>query len=725
MLVDANGNLTMIGDVRGANISTASSTNWDYVFQNANASSGAWNLLYNTTYASSGSWNWAYNTVNASSSGWNQAAYKVNASSTNWDYTYGVAYSSSSNWNVLYNKTYSSSTAWDQTAYVVNASSTKWDKAYGWGNWNSNVAWVVNGTSIYASSTYTGVGIGTTTPSNLLTVYGTSTVMNAFFGVGTTTPGALISARGYESSPLLALNASTSASVLYINSAGRIGIGTSSPRYVLDVYNTDSSTNTVARLGRFNTDTVLIGGGAGKITAGTFDPLFDIGGNKYATYLSGMSGVKEETTGVVYLNEAVCRVEGKNGCLKYIYKHAIDFDLVAEASDDWLFYEVTDFGENWSNLAVLVSPEGQGQAWYEKDPANNQIIFYGSLPASISYRLTSPRFDWKKWSNISESGDAVGLKPEETVNDRYSSSTIIVVNPATSSAEQSQGVVDDFLERLNVFVSAVEDEASGLSKMVVDGILEVRNDVITQGFFKTILSVAKTTLEERVAFIGNLPWASESQLESSSEDAENASFVTYNIVSSRKEIMVSGSAQLLMDEQGLEARINFHPSFSSFIADPASIKVVLTPTSYVNGSLYVSEKSIYGFTVRQANGQDVGTGFDWLVVAKLTDPSRAQQALDQTQTIVVQQMPTGADSGSTVQESSPGISTESIGTETGTTTESIAAETEASTTESSASSSAVLIQENSSPQESSTTEQTLSEPEKQPVSSASLSETAE
>jgi hypothetical protein len=562
---------------------------------------------------------------------------------------------------------------------------------------------------MYATDTVTAIGIGTTSPGNILTVYGTTTIMNAFFGVGTTTPKALISAKGYESNPMLAIDASTSASVLYINSAGRIGIGTSSPRYILDIYNTDSSTNTVARLGRFSTDTVLIGGGSGKITAGTYDPVYNIDGNNYSTYLSGMSGVKEETTGVLQLNETVCSVQGSNGCSKYIYKHTIDFNQAAEASDDWLFYKITDFGQGWSNLAVLVSAEGSGQAWYEKDPGNNQIIFYGSSPGKVSYRLTAPRFDWNKWGNISEDGGVTGLSPEFTVNDNYSSSTIIATDSVFPITEEPQSVIDDLLEALKEFMSVSRDEISSLSKMVVNGILEVRNGVTSQEFFKTVLSIAKTTFEERIASIGSASWVSDSQLESLNEDSENVSFAAYNIVSSRKEIMVSGSAKLFMDEQGLEARINFHPSFSSFIADPASIKVVLTPTSYVNGSLYVSEKGIYGFAVREANGQDVGTEFDWLVIAKLTDASRAQQALGQTQTIAVQQVPTETDSAP-VQEVSSGTSTENSAIETGTTTESLPESPTSS--------------ENS--QESTATEETFSEPANQePVPDAVLPETVE
>jgi len=50
---------------------------------------------------------------------------------------------------------------------------------------------------------------------------------------------------------------------------GFVGIGTSSPAYLLDVYSAGGNT---IRLGASSTDTVLIGGGEGKLTAGIIDP---------------------------------------------------------------------------------------------------------------------------------------------------------------------------------------------------------------------------------------------------------------------------------------------------------------------------------------------------------------------------------------------------------------------------------------------------------------------
>jgi hypothetical protein len=45
---------------------------------------------------------------------------------------------------------------------------------------------------------------------------------------------------------------------------------------------------------------LTVGGGTGKIDVGTVDPVYAIGGDKFATYMAGMIGVKEETTKILF-----------------------------------------------------------------------------------------------------------------------------------------------------------------------------------------------------------------------------------------------------------------------------------------------------------------------------------------------------------------------------------------------------------------------------------------
>jgi len=249
-----------------------------------------------------------------------------------------------------------------------------------------------------------------------------------------------------------------------------------------------------------------------------------------------------------------------------------------------------------------------------------------------------------------QSGRVVGLALEPFTNQATTTELqlkriAIFLNPhwwstgtnlavATSSVDSSDGLFD----QLKNIVSFVTDTVTNLSKMVVSAVLEVKNDVVSHGFFKNIVKVAKTVVLGRTIVVDNAVTAVDSQLEVESEDDQSISYVTYSILSPRKEIMLSGSARLLMNGAGeVEAKIAFHPSFSAIISDKVSIKVIVTPTSYINGHLYVAEKSIYGFTIKEISSQDKGAQLDWLVTAKLTDPDLAQEVLGDTEEIASQE----------------------------------------------------------------------------------------
>ncbi len=142
-------------------------------------------------------------------------------------------------------------------------------------------------------------------------------------------------------------------------------------------------------------------GSASKLTIDIVDPLYDIDGEKFSTYGPSITGAKEETTGKVSLN---CWL---GGCYSII-----DFDRKDKGSDLWLFYQVTDLGEDWGDLVVLLTPEGNNDVWYKMRPERGQLIIYGKKETKVSYRLTAPRFDHESWPNESEDDYLEGLKVE-------------------------------------------------------------------------------------------------------------------------------------------------------------------------------------------------------------------------------------------------------------------------------------------------------------------------
>jgi len=148
--------------------------------------------------------------------------------------------------------------------------------------------------------------------------------------------------------------------------------------------------------------TYQFGDGANsKINVGTVDPLYTIGGKRYATYMAGMTGVKEETSGVLSLTKQSAG----------LFMAKFDFDDDPEGTDTWLFGHTTNLVKNkdvFDQAACLLTANFAGQTWYEKDWQEKTISIFAKPDNSrrenveVSYRLTAPRFDYLKWTNHSE-----------------------------------------------------------------------------------------------------------------------------------------------------------------------------------------------------------------------------------------------------------------------------------------------------------------------------------
>jgi hypothetical protein len=139
-----------------------------------------------------------------------------------------------------------------------------------------------------------------------------------------------------------------------------------------------------------------------KLTVLTVDPVYSIKGKKYATYLPGMTGQKEETAGTLELGK------GKDG--KYGY--SIDFTNLPQGSDLWLFGKATAMKDGIDGLTVSLTPSFDGSVWYEKIPAKHMLVIHAtandaSAPTvEVSYNLTAPRFDAAQWPNLAPADEA-------------------------------------------------------------------------------------------------------------------------------------------------------------------------------------------------------------------------------------------------------------------------------------------------------------------------------
>lgn len=159
---------------------------------------------------------------------------------------------------------------------------------------------------------------------------------------------------------------------------GKVGIGTTWPHSKLHVVGglcvEDSYTPCKVPAGEIKVD---------KLTVDTIDPVYEINGKKYATYVSDFAGgIRVETGGILKLSSS----------------YTIDFDNLEEGSDLWLFWQVSN--KEMNDLVVILTPGFDGRVWYNKE--ENKLTIYANQPGEISYRLILPRKDYKDWGNIVE-----------------------------------------------------------------------------------------------------------------------------------------------------------------------------------------------------------------------------------------------------------------------------------------------------------------------------------
>ncbi len=163
---------------------------------------------------------------------------------------------------------------------------------------------------------------------------------------------------------------------------------------------------------------ISVGGGTGKITVGTIDPVYSIDGVNYATYVAGMVGQKEEVTGTA---DIVTQTTASDGSVGYSY--TIDFDEEMAGNDLWLFSQASHLRKNIDKLVVLLSAEGGTKVWYNIDRANRKVYFLSDVPTRVSYRMTAPRFDYETWTNYNHDAINGFVPPYDDLDDYFDDSS--------------------------------------------------------------------------------------------------------------------------------------------------------------------------------------------------------------------------------------------------------------------------------------------------------------
>ncbi len=277
--------------------------------------------------------------------------------------------------------------------------------------------------------------------SNQLEIQSTSGIIN----IGDNSTNHRLDVYNSSNTAAISLDAN-SANVSYIN-AGNVAIGqaTVTTGYRMEI-------NGDLKVGDGSGTDVLVGGGTGKIDVGTVDPPYTINGDKFATYMASMTGMKEETTGSVLTDQYI---PGSG------YAHVIDFSKAEKGSDLWLFSKTTNLKSSIDKMVVLLTPTANTRTWYSIDKSAFQLAIYSSRPTTVAYRLTAPRFDYLSWKNTRDS-DHAGLIINE--NDQTMS----------VSMDKSGNLAPRYVPKLSVF--GITGDSSGKYNLL-DQTYQIINDL--------------------------------------------------------------------------------------------------------------------------------------------------------------------------------------------------------------------------------------------------------
>jgi len=244
------------------------------------------------------------------------------------------------------------------------------------------------------------IGIGTTNPGKKLVVDSAGDTIAGWFKNSSATElyigsaelsGDIVAIRSDPTNNYgnIRIWGDTEANGITIKSGGNIGIGTTNP--------------TTGKL-------VVSGGnvdfGSNKLTVGTIDPVYEIDGKKYASYVSDFAGgVRTETSGFLQILNPKSEILNKSQIINSKFQTVIDFNNLEKGSDLWLFWETSN--KNLNDVVVILTPGFDGRVWYEKIvqsskfkvQSSNILTIYSDKEGEVSYRLTAPRKDWLKWPN--------------------------------------------------------------------------------------------------------------------------------------------------------------------------------------------------------------------------------------------------------------------------------------------------------------------------------------
>ncbi|MEK9158190.1 MAG: tail fiber domain-containing protein [Patescibacteria group bacterium] len=209
---------------------------------------------------------------------------------------------------------------------------------------------------------------------------------------------------------------------------------------------------------------------------------------------------------------------------------------------------------------------------------------------------------------------SLSLTVDGLLASQTASGGVVVSSSGTGLSDTIGNIANAVMLRVQNLWASGDIISEGIKKTyysvasIFDGIPDIASS-ISNWASRDVVIDPRADNSTKSAFTGN---SAQAAGESKVDLKENGAYLaTYGVDSTRGEIQLSGSSQIINGE----AKVFFDFSFSSIISDQTPIKVITTPTSIMQGQLYVDSKSQYGFVVKELNSQDTGT-FDWLVIAR-------------------------------------------------------------------------------------------------------------
>ena len=343
-------------------------------------------------------------------------------------------------------------------------------------------------------------------------------------GINPTAKLQVYSSLGTE--PAASISARTAAPALLVTNDG-----------VGDVFAASASGSTVFRI-KANGD-IILGNPNSKVTLpANIDPLYEIDGRKYSTYVSSTLGSWEELMG-----QANLEYNSQAGA----YQYEISYNNAPLHSDLWVFSRITDSDIRKTN--VLITPNSQAKTWYRMDGSGRKITLFSDRPVSVTYRLTAPKFNYDSMTTIAhDAGDIPG-----------------VVAP---SAPNPQGTGPN--DGADTFFNSLKIASINGTYQITDAL----NNVIyrTDGFSKLIAANIKAGLIEAKNITTDSFSAAGANISNLSTNIINASNATINNVTAGTANIASASVGSLSvgSENILIAGVNIRDYISGIVDEAIS-----------------------------------------------------------------------------------------------------------------------------------------------------------